>query len=167
MLTGSMVGISEEWGHHIAELRSALLTARREHFRIIWLVGGLASDRSAIIRGVAGAEDGALLDVGKLLSATLIDIPLPHRAVSVDDAFSEILSSGSKDLLCLDHLEILFETSLLLQPIDLVRNASRRFLLLASWPGTFSEDFLIFGSEDHPAHLKIPRQDLECLIHFI
>lgn len=152
---------------HIAGLRTALLTARREHFRVVWVVGGTASDRSAVIRGVVDAEDGAMLDVGRLLSAALLEIPSPLRAVSVDDAFSDMLSSGGKEVLCLDHLEILFETSLMLHPIDLVRNASRRFLLVASWPGTFSEDFLIFGPENHPAHIKIPRQDLECLIHAI
>ena len=159
--------ISEGFTLHVAGLRAALLTARREHFRIIWVVGGSASERSAVIRAVADAEDGAVLDVGRLLSAALIEIPSPHRAVSVDDAFSDMLSSGGKEVLCLDHLEILFETSLMLQPIDLVKNASRRFLLVASWPGTLTQDSLAFGQEDHPAHLKIPRQDLECLIHAI
>ena len=152
---------------HTAEVRSVLQTVRREHFRIIWVVGGSASDRTTVIRAVADAEDGAVLDVGRLLSAALIEIPSPHRAVSVDDAFSEMLSGGGKEVLCLDHLEILFETSLMLHPIDLVKNASRRFLLIASWPGTLTQDSLAFGPEDHPAHLKITRQDLECLIHSI
>ena len=159
--------MTEGFTLHIAGLLAALQTARREHFRVIWVVGGSASERSAVIRAVADAEDGAVLDVGRLLSAALIEIPSPHRAVSVDDAFSDMLSSGGKEVLCLDHLEILFETSLMLQPIDLVKNASRRFLLVASWPGTFAQDSLVFGPEDHPAHLKTPRQDLECLIHSI
>jgi len=159
--------MSEGFTQHIVGLRSALKTARREHFRIIWVVGGSASERSAVIRVVADAEDGAVLDVGRLLSAALIEVPSPHRAVSVDDAFSDMLSNGGKEVLCLDHLEILFETSLMLQPIDLVKNASRRFLLVASWPGTFAQDSLVFGPEDHPAHLKTPCRDLECLIHSI
>lgn len=158
---------SENWDFNVTALRSALATSRQEHFRVIWVVGGSASDRSAIIRSVADAENGTVLDIGKLLSVALLELTSPFRAVSVDDAFSDILSSGGKEVLCLDHLEILFETSLMLQPIDLVRNASRRFHLLASWPGTFSQDFLIFGPDDHPAHVKIPRQDLECLIHAI
>lgn len=161
------VGISENCALHIASIRSSLAAASREHFRMILVVGGTATDRSTIIRGVADAADGALLDIGRLLSAAMIEIAAPHRAVSVDDAFSDILASGGKDVLCLDHLDVLFEVSLRLQPIDLVRNASRRFLLVASWPGTTTSDSLVFGPEEHPAHLKIPRQDLECLIHAI
>lgn len=86
--------MTESFTLHTAGLRSALQTARREHFRVFWVVGGTASDRTALIRAVADGEDGAVLDVGRLLSAALIEIPSSHRAVSVDDAFSDMLPSG-------------------------------------------------------------------------
>ena len=158
---------SEHSAAHAAELGDSLAAAMNEHFRMIWVAGGTAADRSAILGTLADVKKCPFLDVGKRLSAAMIEIPSSLRAAAAENAFFDMLLSGGGNVLCLDHLEILFEVSLMLNPIELVKNYSRRFLLVASWPGSLSSDALIYGPEDHPAHVKILRRDLECVIHTI
>ncbi|MCX6880597.1 MAG: hypothetical protein NTW21_43345 [Verrucomicrobia bacterium] len=56
----------------------------------------------------------------------------------------------------LDHLEILFEPSLRLNPVALVKGALRHSLLVVAWPGPSNGDRLIFGPEDHfPPNVQV------------
>ncbi len=78
-----------------------------------------------------------------------------------------MLHTRTSDVLCLDHLEILFDETLMLKAVDLVRNASRRFMLIASWPGNADESSLTFGPADHPSYFRIPLSELECPVHIL
>jgi len=100
-----------------------------------------------------------------MLSAAIVDQPAPLRPASAEGVFYDMLHSSKSEVLCLDHLEILFDEALMLKAVDLVRNASRRFVLIASWPGTADAAGLSFGQADHPAYFRIPLSELECPIH--
>ncbi len=102
------------------------------------------------------------MDVGKGLSKALLDIPASLRAASVEECFSELLDSVEESPVCLDRLEILFESTLKLYPSELVKNASRHRTILAAWPGTKDGDFLVFGPDGHPAHRRIHCEEMEC-----
>lgn len=121
--------------------------------------------RSSFISQSAAKLGYPLLTIGRVLSATLLDTAAALRPASAEEAFYDVLRSSGSDVLCLDHLEILFDESLMLKAIDLVRNASRRFILIASWPGIADANSLTFGPADHPSHIRIPLSELECPIH--
>ena len=107
------------------------------------------------------------MNVGQVLSSVLSEIAAPLRAASVEDTFFDLLRDGKADVVCLDHLEILFDQGLKLNAVDLVRNASRRFTIIASWPGVVDGQFLIFAPPDHPSHVRIPIHDMECPDHLL
>lgn len=100
-----------------------------------------------------------------MLSSSLIEQPASLRATAAEGSFYDILNTGRGEFICLDRLEILFDQALMLKPLDLVRNASRRFVLLASWPGEVDANGLSFGPAHHPSHFHIPLVDLECPVH--
>lgn len=89
----------------------------------------------------------------------------PLRPASAEGAFYELLHGAKSDLLFLDHLEILFDQLLMLNATELVRNASRRFVLVACWPGSVDSSTLKFGPPDHPAHFHISIPEMECPVH--
>ena len=151
-----------ELSHRVADLGEICLRADRAHFRMVWVVGGTAAERSALLRGFAEATAGELIELGKGLSAALIDVSASLRAASVEDCFARLLEDRPGPILCLDHLEILFEPSLRLNPVELLKNSSRHRLLVASWPGTIQGDRITFGPEEHPAHRKYFHQEMEC-----
>jgi hypothetical protein len=148
----------------LATLHAYLSRARTEHFRLVWVVGGAAMERSALLRAFSESEGCPLLEVGQSLSQALLDVPASLRAASVEECFSDLLDSADGSPVCLDRLEILFEPSLKLYPAELVKNTSRHRTLVASWPGTRDDDSLTFGPEGHPAHRSIPCERMECQI---
>lgn len=151
----------------IAELQADVARARGEHFRLVWLAGGSPSERSALLRAFAEAEDGVFVELGKKLSSSLLEVPVPLRTASVEECFAGCLAESPGDVTCLDHLEILFEPSLLINPVSLIKGTSRHALIVASWPGTVGQGCLLFGPPDHPTHLKVAERDLESIIHLI
>jgi hypothetical protein len=149
----------------VIELQADLTRARREHFRLVWVAGGTASERSALLRALSDAENGVYIEVGKKLSTAMIDVPTPLRTASVEDCFSGCLGNVPFTVSCLDRLEVLFEPSLRINPIALIQGTSRNIPIVASWPGAVTGSHLIFGSPDHPTHMEISKQDLEAIVH--
>lgn len=139
--------------------------ADSNYYRLIWLTGATAGERTTTLREFSAGEICPLLDVGKALSKSLLDVSPSLRASSISDCFADLMDGAPGKPLCLDHLEILHEPSLRLNPIDLIKNASRHRMLIASWPGSSDGDDLVFGPEGHPAYLRISREQMEC--HFL
>lgn len=151
----------------VTELQANLARARSDHFKLVWLAGGTDAERSALLRALAEIEDGVFVEVGKYLSAALIEIPTPLRTASVEECFAACLGGSSCTVTCLNHLEILFDPNLRINPVTLVKSASRHTLIVAAWPGLAKDGEITFGSPDHPAYMEPSKQDLEAVVHFL
>jgi|GEM_PF-1998910 len=154
-----------ELAHHADEVMVLVDGAAKAHFRLVWIAGGTASMRTQLLRAVSGRLGCPHLSVGSGLSSALMEISPTLRAVSAEDAFSDLLRSEVSETLCLDHLEILFDAPLRLNAVALIKNASRRFVLVATWPGTFLQQSLHYGPTDHPSFTVIPGIEVECPIY--
>jgi len=144
-----------ELEHLLAETREALDTVRRAHWRLVWIAGGTAPGRSGFVEALATRLGCPDIKVGRRLSERLLELPPRGRAAAAGDQFLDLLLEAGSDLLCLDHLEILFDPVLRLHAVETVRNASRRFVIAAAWPGEIGPDGLAFGPPEHPAHVRI------------
>jgi hypothetical protein len=148
-----------------ATIHALVEQTRLAHYRLVWIAGGSSAIRSDCIRQCAQKIRCPVLSIGRALSSSILDQPAPLRPASAEEAFYDMLHTSKSDVLCLDHLEILFDEALMLNAVDLIRNASRRFVLIASWPGTADSSCLTFGPADHPSYSRIPLSELECPVH--
>jgi hypothetical protein len=146
-------------------VRASVDQVRHAHYRLVWVTGESAGARSRFLNDYAEQYACPLIGIGRMLSAAILEHPAPLRPASAEGAFYDILHSTKSEVLCLDHLEILFDEALMLKAVDLVRNASRRFVLIASWPGTADAEWLSFAQSDHPTYFRIPLSELECPVH--
>jgi hypothetical protein len=144
-----------EFEHLIAEVRLAAAAVRHAHFRLVWVAGRTSRERSQRLEAVAANLGCPCLNIGRSLSASLLEFSPRLRAASAEDTFLDLLTSAASDIICLDHIEVLFDPALRLSAVDLIQNASRRFVLVASWPGEIDGTGLSFGPADHPAHARI------------
>jgi hypothetical protein len=54
------------------------------------------------------------------------------------------------DVLLLDNLELLFEPSLQLDPLDILKRHARARRVVAVWPGVLHEGRLVYAERGHP-----------------
>jgi hypothetical protein len=145
---------SSDRGELFSELNSLLSKVSAHHYRLLWLAGGAANDRSQVLQFYSEDLTPTPINVGLELSRALIDTPPAQRAATALDLFSELLAD--KSVIILDRLEILFESSLLLNPLDLVKTASRHRVIIASWPGDILDGAFRFGPDGHPSSQSYP-----------
>ena len=151
----------------VLTIQPLLRQVSQAHYRLVWVAGGSAAGRSRFLQQLAVQMACPLLNIGRSLSSTILDQAAPLRPASAEGAFYNMLHAGESDVLCIDHLDILFDEALMLKAVDLVRNASRRFVLIASWPGTADSSILTFGPADHPSYFRISLSELECPVHIL
>lgn len=142
--------------HLVEDVCLAVAVVRHAHFRLVWVAGRSPRERSRHLDAVAAHLGCPSLKIGRSLAASLLELSPRLRAASAEDSFLDLLLGANSDILCLDHLEVLFDPALRLNAVDLIQNASRRFVLVASWPGEIDGQGLSFGPADHPAYVRIP-----------
>ena len=60
-----------------------------------------------------------------------------------------------------DHIELLFEPSLALQPLSLLKQLSRSAVIVVLWPGTITEHQLTYAQPMHPEYQHYDSDDLQ------
>jgi hypothetical protein len=86
----------------------------------------------------AMAEEYCLvLDLNVQLSKALLNIPVAKRPRKVKDILDDLLTDMSSPHVCLVGLEVLFEPSLKVQAINLLKQLSHEHVVVAAWPGEF------------------------------
>ena len=107
----------------------------------------------------AGLDDVArTLDVRRInlsaaLAERLADSPTRLRPVHVDTALRDALPEGP---LVLDHIEVLFEPSLEVLPVEALRRLARNRTVVAHWPGRVEDGVAIYAEPGHPEHVRAP-----------
>lgn len=126
--------------------------------KLLLLIGPPNSGKSDLLGQLARRRQLQILNVGALLSRELLTVPGPIRHLQAADLLKEFAGDfTSNGILLLDNLELLFDKSLRLNPLDLLRRHAQARRVIAAWPGSLSENRLSYATTGHPEH-----QDYGC-----
>ena len=75
------------------------------------------------------------INVGEKLAEELLEFPASRRPLKVAGLLEGLLDDAGDDGVLLDRIEILFEESLKVEPLTLLRSVSRRRLVVVMWRG--------------------------------
>ena len=90
------------------------------------------------------------LNVGRELAAFLLsDSPGPKRADAARRWLETSLASAAPGPILLSDIDLLFEPTLHLDVLTLLRQASRTTRLVVAWPGTFENGTLAYAVPEH------------------
>lgn len=103
--------------------------------------------------------------IGEKLGEKLLEVPAKSRPLKVPGLLEDILDDVVENGVLLDHIEILFEESLKVEPLTLLRDVSRRRLVVAMWRGEIEVGNLVYGVHGHPEYRSYPAWDVD-LVRF-
>lgn len=92
------------------------------------------------------------LDLNRSLSEQLIIVPKQERAKVIGQTVSELVNGVTGEALLITGLEILFDRSLAVDPIRLLKRCSANKMLLVVWPGEKSSSGLSYATPSHPEY---------------
>ena len=87
-----------------------------------------------------------------------------NRGLSAGELLREITDrERAEDTLLLDNLELLFEPSLQINPLDLIRRLAHSKRVVAVWPGELRGDRLLYADIGHPEYRDYSRDGVVVL----
>ena len=121
--------------------------------KLLVLIGSRQSGKTALLEALAKKKHGAVLNVGAELGKRLAGLPQRQRPLQTLAFLRELADQHASDnLLLLDNIELLFERSLQLDPLDLLKRYAHAGRVVAVWPGEMQDGRLTYAEIGHPEH---------------
>ena len=138
-------------------LKESIKRARKYHTQLIMVHGESAS---LFLEHAAASENLPAMNLSLELSERLIEIPKQERPKSAASVFAELISEQQARVLLLDHIEILFDRSLSIDPLKLLQNNAKNMTLVVVWPGERSASSLAYAMPSHPEYRSYKASEL-------
>lgn len=101
-----------------------------------------------------------VLSIGAALSGALLAIAPPQRPRAAHTALADAVRPHAPGPLLCTELDLLFEPSLALDPLRLLRDTSRLATLVVLWPGSLQGEGLTYAVPAHAHYRAWGRTDL-------
>ena len=133
--------------------------AAEMYHRLVLVVAPSGSGKTDILHSVAKVRGVPCTNVNLELSKRMLDLTTKQRAIHSAEVLREIMEKAAGNTVVLDNLEILFDRSLHLDPLRVLKDLARHQTLVASWNGRIDDHGLTYGDPEHPEyHLYSPTE---------
>ena len=121
--------------------------------KLVILTGQSQLGKSKLLLQLAELRQVRILNVSAALGHALLMLPSSQRHLQAADKLKELANEfASRELLLLDNIELLFDQSLQLNPLDLLKRHAHVRCVVTVWPGELREDRLSYAETGHPEH---------------
>lgn len=133
--------------HHLVD------EVRSLNSKLILLISQPGSGKTALIAELANQRDMKVMNVGATLGSRLAALPQRQRALQTNVILRELADEyANGDLLLLDNIELLFDQTLRLNPLDLLKRHAHSRRVVAVWPGELIDGRLTYAQMGHPEY---------------
>jgi hypothetical protein len=121
--------------------------------KLVLLIGAPQSGKSNLLGQLAARRQVRVLGLGAILGRELQAVPSTRRHLQAADLLKGIADRfASQGLLLMDNIELLFDRTLQLSPLDLLKRHAQARRVVAVWPGDLRDDRLSYATTGHPEH---------------
>ncbi len=116
------------------------------------------------LQAIAKLHNLHAINLNLALSQRLIDLPAQQRSlVAFDEVRAIVDEAGSRGAL-LFNTEMLFDTSLKLNPLQCLQMLARHRTVVATWNGNLDGKALRYATPGHPDYRRISTEGLTCIV---
>ena len=125
-----------------SEVKKSLHSAESLYYSLVLLVGQSGTRKSKILNKLAQELGTSVINANLIISGQLLEFTSKQRALRLPSILDEICSHA-KSIVILDNIEVLFDKSLMQDPLKLLQSISRNRIVLSSWNGKFLQKKLL------------------------
>ena len=135
------------------QLASLVEEVKSLHTKLILLIGNSRSGKTALLDAYGKNENVTPLRLGAELGSKLATIPQRRRQLQTPSILRALADQYSQESpLLLDNIELLFDKTLQLDPLSLLKQHAHERPVIAAWPGQLAEGQLTYATLGHPEH---------------
>ncbi|MBF0181803.1 MAG: BREX-3 system P-loop-containing protein BrxF [Magnetococcales bacterium] len=134
--------------------------AKSLYNRLVLVVGPCGSGKTTVLNRLAEAKGWPFVKLNLELARMLLELTERQRPLQAQKLLNNLLDAITGEVLVLDNTEILFDTSLKLDPLRLLQSLSRDRTLVVGWNGSLREGQITFSLPDHPEFKRYPAPEL-------
>jgi hypothetical protein len=117
---------------------------------LILLVGTSKAKINVIFEEICSRHEVVPLNIGLLLSKQLNVFSQKQRCLMAGEVLRTLLAEqADSSLVFIKNIEVLFDSSLKLDPLDLLKRNAKNRKLIAVWPGQIVEERLVYADFGH------------------
>ena len=121
--------------------------------KLVLLVGPPGSGKSKLLGQLSTRRNAPVVPLGAALGRLLLTLPAPQRHLMAANLLKGLGDEApGHDVLLWDNIELLFDRTLCLSPLNLMRRHSHARRVVAVWPGELRDGRLIYAAPGHPEH---------------
>jgi hypothetical protein len=119
--------------------------------KLILLIGPPRSGKTRLLNDLAKRRQIAVLNVGSALGRELLAVSSARRHLKTAALLKDLADGhAAVGLVLLDNIELLFDRTLQLNPLDLLKRHAHAHRVVAAWPGELNQDRLSYATMGHP-----------------
>jgi len=127
------------------------------HSKLILLIGPPGCGKSVLLSGLSEQANTSVMNLSLELGRRLAKLPSMQRQLQAGSLLREIGDERARgDLLLIDNIELLFDASLALNPLDLLKRQGHARRVVAVWPGEHRQGSngprLTYAETGHPEY---------------
>ncbi|MBF0529164.1 MAG: BREX-3 system P-loop-containing protein BrxF [Deltaproteobacteria bacterium] len=130
------------------------------YYKLALLVARSGSGKTNLLKKICGQMQIPLINLGISLSQKLLPLTSRERKLKTCEIISEIIDAQDAPRLAIDNTEIIFDPSLMLNPLGLLQSLSRTRLLIWSWNGELEDGHVTYAYPGHPECRLIPTSEI-------
>lgn len=121
--------------------------------KLVLLIGPPRSGKSKMLRQLSARRQMQVLNVGAALGRDLLTVPSTRRHLQAADLLKSLADGHAiHGLLLMDNIELLFDQTLRISPLDVLKQHAHARRVVAVWPGDLRENRLTYAATGHPEH---------------
>ena len=132
------------------QLLETVRATRGAYYKLTVIAGPPGSGKTRLLNQVAAQLQLPSVKLSLLLSQRLLSQTRRQRALKAEEVAIEVIDEHLQAGLCLDDTELLFDSTLRLNPLTFLQDISRNRLIVASWNGPIAGGELRFAYAGHP-----------------
>ncbi len=120
------------------------------YYKLTIVAGSSGCGKTRLLSQIATDLQLPAINLSLLLSQRLLSQTRRQRSLKAEEVAIEVIDEHFQSGLCLDDTELLFDSTLRLNPLTFLQDISRNRLIVASWNGALAGGELRFAYAGHP-----------------
>jgi hypothetical protein len=149
--------------HLLAPILRAIDRAGGNDYQLIVVLVPLGLGRISILQSIVEQTGFRCINVSLKLSQALLEFSRHDRADKVLKLLEDIVEQEEPLGVVLDNLEILFDPTLKLRPLEVLKECSKHRKVIAAWKGKQQHGNLLYAELNHPEYRCYSVSDIKTI----